>query len=816
MSISGGRHDEHLVRGGQAAAALVAGNHRDGFGAWLVEEFQAGLAKLSGARLPIAGLALRPDQTPVVALGGPVQQPLSARAQAEGLADFASLGPEGYLIRQVALAGRPTLLCGGNDDRGDLYAVYNLLEHLGLVFQLTGDVVPEARPDLPFPDLDLRCEPALCHRGLTYYDFCMPWAGLAEFRLLLDQMAKLRMNTLFFFSYAGAPWAQFAVGGEPVLLGDLYTRESGYRTLRLNTQTYTAAHMPLGGPEFGRHRVGSAEFQDCETPAQAHALAREMLNAVIDHAHRRCIEVWLGAGDCPGTPPNLGRHADQVIYWTTHCGLVIAPGDAVGLQVWEAAMRSLIDAYPEADRFMVGLAEWAVKADTPEVQALVGQYDHLRPLIPPVAQLKGMGYDYADPPFNYEDQALQDSDLVLLHYGNELIRRLTAAYPETRLGVYVLGRAYLFAALDAVLPKAVLLASMEASICWNRNARRIPMELFGVAGRKTVLVPRLDDGESGFGMQFNNALYANDQVLEGCVRHGGGGVMPVLGGRLRGVEHNAAYLAKGGWEPDLTPQGFYQDYAGRLFGAGALEPMYRAFQLLEGLEMFLGLEAESVTDAGLFLLGMGNFTDWTLSKDILHLDNFRRLRNPLAGPDSPEWDVRRPELPAWLRESAYRQQRYSEGLPRLEEALSLLEVARPLTAPGALAELDYLIRRTRLYLAHLQTILCLLDANLAYDRAFRARTGGQSAPFAAELERFAAGHRAALELARRTTGELAAGARCGTDQYLLFRYSVLWLRPLEAFASFVRNVVHFHRGLPYWEPVDWPALGLQRLPYENV
>lgn len=811
-----GRRVEYLVRGGQAAAALAPGCHADGFGPWLVEEFQAGLARLSGARLPLTDPPSPAAPTPVVALGGPAHQPLAARAQAEGLADFDSLAPEGHLIRRVNLAGRPILLCGGKDQRGDLYAVYALLEHLGLVFQLTGDVVPEPRPDLPFPDLDRRCDPALPHRGLTYYDFCMPWAGLAEFRLLLDQMAKLRMNTLFFFSYAGAPWAQFSVDGEPVLLGDLYTRESGFRTLRLNTQTYTAEHMPLGAPEFGRQRVGSAEFQTCETPAQAHALARELLNAVIDHAHRRGIEVWLGAGDCPGTPPNLGRHADQVIYWTTQCGLVIAPGDPVGLQVWEAAMRSLIEAYPAADRFVVGLAEWAVQAETPEVKALVGQYDPLRPLIPPVAQLKALGYDYGDPPFNFEDRALQDSDLVLLHYGKELIRRLTEAYPDTALGVYVLGRAYLFAALDAVLPKAVLLASMESSICWNRNARRIPMELFAVAGRKTVLIPRLDDGESGFGMQFNTTLYANDQVLEGSVRHGVAGVMPVLGGRLRGVEHNAAYLARGGWEPDLAPGVFYRDYALRLFGAAALEPLCRAFDLLEALEMFYGLEAESVTDAGLFLLGMGNFTDWTLSKDIFHLDNYRRLRNPLAGPDAAEWDVRRPEMPAWLRESAYRQQRYTEGLPRLEEALALMEAARAWTAPGALPELAYLIRRTHLYLAHLQTILHLLGANLAYDRAFRARAAGEGSTFAAELGRFAAGHRAALDLARRTTSELAAGAHCGTDRYLLFRYSVLWLRPLEAFAAFVRNVVGFHRGQPYWEAVDWPALGLQRLPYENV
>lgn len=806
----------YLVRGGQPVAAIVSGKSSDTFRAWMIEELQTGLGKLAGTHLPMVANDALPAEIPLLALGGPGHNPLAAEVQRLGLADFTALAPEGYLLRRVVIENRTALLCGGNDEAGDLYAVYALLEHLGLVFQLTGDVVPQRIPDLPLPDLDLRHEPALPHRGLTYYDFCMPWAGLEDFRLLLDQMAKLRMNTLMFFCYAGAPWAEYEVRGEKVLIGDLYSPESGYRTLRLNTQTYTAEDLPLGGTQFGRQRVGSAEFQDCHTPTQAHALAREMLNAVIEHAHQRRIEVWLGAGDCPGTPPNLGRHADQIIYWTTQCGLVIAPGDPVGLEVWESLMFSLIETYPRADRYLVGLAEWAVQADTPQIKALVGQYDYLRPLIPPVATLKELGYDYADPPFNFEDQALQDSDLILLHYGAELTQRLRHRHPAAKLGVYVLGRSYLFAALDAVLPKEVLLASMESSICWNRGAKRIAMELFAVEGRQTVVIPRLDDGESGFGMQFNNTLYANDQVLEGSVRHGAAGVMPVLGGRLRGVEHNGAFIAAGCWDPGLEPERFYRDYSTRLFGPPAADAMTAAFLTLEQLEMYYGLEAESLTEAGLFLLGMGNFTDWTMSKDIFHLGNYRRLRNPLAGPDSAEWDVRRPELPAWLRESEYRRQRYTAGLPRLEEALALMATARPLAAPGALAELDYLIRRTRLYLAHLKTILCLLDANLAYDRAFRHRAEGHAADFESELARFAAGHGAALDLARRTTADLAAGAHCGTDKYLLFRYSVLWLRPLEAFAAFVRNLVHFHRGEPYWEPVDWPALSVQRLPYENV
>lgn len=805
----------YLTRGGASEAAIVVGAQAGDLHRWLATELQRDLFRLTGASLPIALDAAPSPGMPLIAVGGPRTNAVTARLVAAG-DPFARLAPDGYALRTVDADGRPTVLCGGNDDRGDLYAVYALLEHLGLVFQLTGDVLPVARPDLPVPELELTCEPAYRHRGLMYYDLLMPWAGLAELTGLLDQMAKLRMNRLIFFSYTGAPWVEFACRGEKALIGDLYPRESGYRTIRMNTQTYTAADLPLGAESFGRKRVGSTEFQDCQTPEEAHEVARRLLRAVIAHAHTRGIEVWLAAGDCPGTHPNLARQAQEICYWTTQCGLVVGPGDPVGLEAWEALMTALVDTYPEADRYLVGLAEWTMDATQPGTRAVIDQYAASRPLIPSVTELREMGYDYADPPFNFQDEPLRDAELVLLHYGKELTERLRRSRPAARLGIYLLGRAYMLRAFDAIIDKDVALASMEASICWNRRSRRLPIELFRLPGRETVVVPRLDDGESGFGMQFNATLYANDRVAPQARVCGPAGLVAALGGRLHGVEHNARYLAEACWQPGLTPDAFYDVYARRLFGGQAAPALVESFELLERHEMFIGLEAEGIPEAGAFFLGMGNFTDWTLSKDIGHMGAFRRLRNPMAGPDLPDWRSGDGRRPAWLRESAYRRDRYGAGLGLLRRGLERLTAARPMTAPGAAAALEYLTFRTRLYIGHLETIRLLLGSYLAYDEAFRARHRGDQDAFHRLLADFGTRYSQALGLARETTAALATGSTSGTDRYLLFRYGVLWLRPLEAFAAFVSNVVRFHRGEPYWEKVDWSATEIARLPFENV
>ncbi len=58
---------------------------------------------------------------------------------------FAGLKPDGFLVRTIDLEGRPAVVAGGNDEPGTMYAAYELLERLGIVFQLTNDIIPEQK-----------------------------------------------------------------------------------------------------------------------------------------------------------------------------------------------------------------------------------------------------------------------------------------------------------------------------------------------------------------------------------------------------------------------------------------------------------------------------------------------------------------------------------------------------------------------------------------------------------------------------------------------------------------------------------------------
>ena len=165
---SGKATDAFLAKNGQAEAVIVVGSDSGPFYQWVAEEVQRYLKRLSGAEVPIVKSDKVPTEKTLIVLGGPQVNPLSATAQQKQLVNFSGLKPEGFVLKAVELDGRRALVAGGNDETGTMYAAYELLERLGVVFQMTNDIIPQRIPDLALSALDVRMEPVLKYRGLCY------------------------------------------------------------------------------------------------------------------------------------------------------------------------------------------------------------------------------------------------------------------------------------------------------------------------------------------------------------------------------------------------------------------------------------------------------------------------------------------------------------------------------------------------------------------------------------------------------------------------------------------------------------------------
>ena len=714
---------EFLAKNGRPEAVIVVGRDAGEFHRWVAGELQRHLKQLCGAEFSIVSSDQVPARKPLIVLGGPRANPLAAAAQDKQLARFTGLKPDGFLLKTIQLQGVPALLVGGNDEAATMYAAYELLEKLGVVFQLIGDIIPQRKPDLAMPTLDVRMEPAIKYRGLQMRHFVMPWMGLDDFRRMIDQMAKLKFNYLEFFWYVGAPYSEYSHRGETLQIEPIYTKDSGYLTWHCTAGRHTAKDVEIGRELFKQERVCAPEFAKVQNQEEAFQVAREWLTRAIDYAHERKIKIWLGQGDCPTVPPNLAKHSPLATGNFFNCRYM-PPGDSVGAEIWEAMVASMIETYPKADGYWIWLAEGGCPGTKdPESQKVLAQYE-----------VNGK-------------RSHSDSDLALVHYGKELIQRLKPRYPQAKLGLVVLFRTRLFRTLDGLVPKDVPFASME-----SQPYSRPCMEDFGGLGpRETWVFPRLDEDCNNLAMRFVVGLYEEDNVLRGSVANQVAGVAPYTG-RIRGMEQNARYLAEGMWNPGLNADRFYEGYLRRIFGEAALPDMLQACKILENNAKAMGWTAG------------GNFCNYSgpAPFGVPYLDPFKQSKPPQRKSNAPK-----------------QREFFAAAMPSLRDALDHFQRAKPKVLPGAQHEMDYVIFKTRSYILHLETFCAWLDAIMAYDGIVQAKLKGDRAEMQKRLDQCRAAYLAARDLTRKSAELIAAKAEDGDEKYLLFRYNFGFVTPIE-------------------------------------
>src|SRR5271167_48918 len=223
-----------VAAGGKAQAVIVVGETAGEGAKFAASELQKYLQALSGAEFQIItdgqGASLSPQQAWIL-IGGPDQNRLVKRAVDTGLTGFSGLKTDGFVLKTYHLEKRPVVVAGGNDDAGTMYAVFELVEKLGVTFLLTGDIVPAQRSSLEIPALDLRLEPALGQRGFLMeasHHQSVTMLGYEDYARMIDQMAKMKDNYLMIWWFSYSPFLKFSYHGETKLIGDISKVESAY------------------------------------------------------------------------------------------------------------------------------------------------------------------------------------------------------------------------------------------------------------------------------------------------------------------------------------------------------------------------------------------------------------------------------------------------------------------------------------------------------------------------------------------------------------------------------------------------------------
>jgi len=173
---------------------------------------------------------------------------------------------EQYILQTIAQSGRKiTLICGGNEI-GTLYAAYRFAESLGVRFYLHGDVIPDQKCSLDL-HLEETGKPLFNIRGIQpFHDFPEgpDWWSRDDYKVILSQLAKMRMNFIGFHTYPEGP-----VGPEPLVwIGvkqDL--KENGavrfsYPSRHFTTMNGTWGYQarPTADYYFGMDRIFDKDF----------------------------------------------------------------------------------------------------------------------------------------------------------------------------------------------------------------------------------------------------------------------------------------------------------------------------------------------------------------------------------------------------------------------------------------------------------------------------------------------------------------------------------------------------------------------------
>ena len=563
--------------------AVVVGSRAEPLERYAANQLCEYLEKLYGIKTrPATELPVSAQVSLLV--GSPRTNPHVAKALGEK--GWPKVSDQGIVLKRANAQGERALVIGGGSPAATLWAVYELVERWGVRYLLHRDVLPEDAGPFQLPDEDVVLEPALrVRQWRVINDFaCGPesW-GMADYRPVLDQLAKLKFNRIFVSVYPWQPFLHLEVAGIKRRSGTLWYK---YR-------------YPISDDMPGRHLFGDAkEFWNPDLPLGASydelaAAGEKLVHNLMDYAHRRGMQCVLVATltRFPLEFSPLLKDAQKVHQLA---GLTIVPGadtevtDPALTKLAGAVLQTTINTYPEADYVSLGM---------PEFRQWVGQYEgawraldakySLSEVLPLETILARAGKRTGYP--GGAQRAVQEvkGDIVALHFYDCLLSQSKPSKgprnPEVRF-IFNSVAEELFPVLPRILPprsEALNFVDYTAS----RIVRRREV-LKTIPSREVpcVLIYTLHDDNVGVLPQL--ATGSLHELTKDLRRHGWAGFSTRYW-LIADHDPCIAYLARASWDAAATPESVYRDQVRSASGEAAVADMLETFRELESVTITL-------------------------------------------------------------------------------------------------------------------------------------------------------------------------------------------------------------------------------------
>ncbi len=504
--------------------------------------------------------------------------------QATARKAFPKLSDQGIVLRRTELEGRPALIVAGGSPRATLWAVYELAERWGVRYLIDRDVLPRDRSDFQVPSLDVVAEPIFrirAHPSLQDFAPSGESWGMADFRVLIDQLAKLKFNRLHVSTYMYQPY--------------LHWEHKGIK--RSSASLWYDHHYPITPDMIGRELFEDAdEFWNPDLPLggsyeELMAAGERQAHNIIEYAHRRGMEcdVTAPTNDFPPEFAPLLKGAAKSFQLAVRPSDNTPVDDPVIFEMSAAILRATVNTYPEADRLGVNMPEekqWLAEYERAwqmlDAKYGVSEVLSLSDIVAAAGRRKGSGRW----PGKLGVEQVK-GDLTSLYFYDRLLNDPEilkgTLRPEIKF-VYGEPAEELFPILDRILP-----SGSEVGIHPENQTEHFLARAELLSTLNTEKVPgfmhiTLDDDVVGLVPQLRPTIL--HKMIQELHRHGWTGF--VARERFPG-DHDAvlAYLSRAGWDREATPDAVTRDQVRAVCGEGSVQDMVAALRLVESATLRL-------------------------------------------------------------------------------------------------------------------------------------------------------------------------------------------------------------------------------------
>ena len=508
-----------------------------------------------------------------------------------------TLSDQGYVLRPVRIGGRSMFQIAGGSPQATMWGVYDLIERWGVRYELHGDLFPDAPGRMALPKRPITRDPDLKVRGFRLYNnFCNnPCAWPTEdYRIAIDQLAKMRMNAILMTSRPYDPFANVTFRGARKTLA----------------QTNFGWRVPIRPDHPGYERFvqsGDAQRGTFVSPVldghptvdEACAAGQKYWRRICRFAHARGIKfiISMYMDFDPAIRDRLRQltkprhktprgkvHRIRFGIWregadveTARCMSVSNP---VYLDLLAALIQAHIDAAPEADVFLVHPSEFRASAvDCDRAwKRLDRKYglSRIATLEQVVAEARRAPEDNAD-----RSEHVVRCDIVTLHAMDILFNERGFDMSRARRGA-VVSLSNMSPELHRFLPSilehgSLYLASMGYMPTYVAK-RMDTVRLKDPESVRISIITSLDDDNIGLIPQLTGP--ALRRIVEAARSAGAAGFVTRqwMHSNLLPTLH---YISHAAWQRGWTTRKAYRHLFGDLCGPRAAADIEKAFAVIE-------------------------------------------------------------------------------------------------------------------------------------------------------------------------------------------------------------------------------------------